>query len=72
VSAERIEPELSAAAWIEMLADWPADCAIAAMREWPRRSRWWPAWHEIETLMHARLAPRLEMLAAMRRCAGEV
>ena len=61
-----VEDALLATAWVERLTAWPADIAIWALREWPSRSKWWPAWNEIEELMSRRAHERLVLCARLR------
>lgn len=57
--------DLAIAVFTEDLARHPADCAIWALREWARRSKFWPASCEIEDLAVSAAAPRRAMLAAI-------
>ena len=67
---DRIEPELSIAAWVDELGRWPADVSIRALREWKSLSKWWPTWNEIEGLMARRTGERLELYARLRARLG--
>ena len=58
---------LVAAAYLERLSEYPADAVLWALREWPRRSKWFPAWKELEVLLEERTAPRRMMLEAVER-----
>jgi hypothetical protein len=51
-------------AYLERLADCPADCALTAMERWPDKSKWFPTWHELKT--------EIDALSAYRRQARSI
>lgn len=59
------EEKLTAAAYLERLSEYPADAAIYALREWPNRSPWFPAWAELRELLEDRTRERWLMLRAL-------
>lgn len=57
--------DLSIEALAEELRRHPGDIAIWAIRQWPRRSKFWPALAELEEVIAIAAAPRLLMLRAI-------
>ena len=49
------------------LSEWPADAVLAALREWPSRSRWFPTWCEIECVVREHCGRRLMRRDALRQ-----
>lgn len=58
--------------YVQRLAEWPADAVLAALREWPSRSKWFPAWAELEALIREHCHERLARRKALRRCKRDV
>lgn len=59
--------DLAIAVFAEDLGRHPADCALWALREWARRSKFWPAACELEELAVSAAAPRRAILSAIDR-----
>jgi hypothetical protein len=57
--------QLTLRVYARQLAEWPADIAAAALREWPNRSKFWPAWLELRELMEPMIAPRRAIFRAL-------
>ena len=45
---DQIDLTLIISAYAEELAKHPADIVAEVLDQWPRQSKWWPAWHELE------------------------
>jgi hypothetical protein len=56
-----------AAAYVDELRRYPADVVISVCREWPRASKWWPAWRELQERLDRAMATR----CALRRALSE-
>ncbi len=41
--------------YVGRLRDYPADIAVAAVRDWPDKSRWWPEWADLRAACEARM-----------------
>ena len=44
---DQMSQDLMFAAYHEELIQWPADIVEEVLSAWPRRSMWWPSWHEL-------------------------
>lgn len=59
------EMALTIAVFADELAAKPGDAVRAALREWPKRNKFWPALQEILELVDEYCAPRLAMAQAL-------
>ena len=59
--------DAQATIYARRLAEWPGDAALAALRDWPSKSRWWPAWHELEQIVRSHCGERIMRRDALRR-----
>lgn len=46
------------AAWVQRLRDYPADVAVSVVQDWPKRSPFWPTWHELQERLEAGVSQR--------------
>ena len=53
--------------WVADLQRYPADIAIAALRQWADQNDWWPPWAAIRALCERLVAPRQAALDRLRR-----
>lgn len=60
------EGAMTAAAYGDWLAQYPADIASAACEEWARGNTWWPAWAELQKALDKLAAPRLAIRKALQ------
>lgn len=52
-------------AYLSRLKGWPADVVLTVLREWPKRSKWFPTWQELESALDAATQPRRDLKAAI-------
>ena len=57
---------MTAAAYGDWLAQYPADIAAAACEEWARGNVFWPAWVELQRIADRLVAPRLAIRKALQ------
>lgn len=55
--------------YTEELRQFPGDLVLDVLRRWPRMSRFWPAWSELQLMLERRLAQRKGMMAALEKVA---
>lgn len=69
VSRDMSEQDLRAQTevYAQRLAEWPADAAVTALREWSRRSKFFPAWAELEAVIREHCDERLKRREALRK-----
>lgn len=60
------EDTLTAAAYADWLAQYPADIANAACEDWARGNVFWPAWVELQRVADKLVAPRLSIRKALQ------
>lgn len=53
------------AAYKSVLSRYPLDVALQALRDWPERNRFFPAWAELREVCERLVAPRRELKAAI-------
>lgn len=73
ISKREISPaelDLQMALYVDRLLEWPRDVALQALREWPSRSKYWPAWEELEVRMGKLTRWRRDALAALEFAAA--
>lgn len=64
-SDSEVGVEILASAFAARLRSYPADAVIAACREWPDVSKWWPTWNELVRLVERYSAPRQQICRAL-------
>jgi hypothetical protein len=42
------ELSLQLAVYTDELGQYPADIVVKVLRDWPKQSKWWPTWHELD------------------------
>jgi len=62
---EEGDTKLLIAAYLERLSEIPADMALYALKEAPKRSPWFPSWHELYEIIEDELRDREMMLEAV-------
>lgn len=50
--------ELTLQVYARNLAAYPADVAKDVLADWPNRSKWWPAWHDLKERLDAKIQRR--------------
>lgn len=63
--AADVDMEIQAKVYSDNLAEWPADCALWVLKTWPRRSKWWPAWFELQERLEKIAGDRLAIRRAL-------
>lgn len=58
--------ELTATAYTQRLAEYPADVVVAACEAWTNANPFWPAWSELKDRCDRKMACRLELRDALR------
>ena len=56
--------KLKVAAYAEQLESIPGDMALYALKKWPSKSKWFPTWNELYSLIEPELRDRRMMLDA--------
>ncbi len=56
---------LQLAAYASELGDWPADVVRQVLADQPSRSKWWPAWAELEEALAQAMQPRAALRDAL-------
>lgn len=56
--------------YAEELATYPGDVVLSVLRDWPKRSMWWPSWHELCCELEDRTVRRRGRLEVLRRLAS--
>ncbi len=62
--------KFSLGVYAEELAAYPGDVVLSALKDWPRRSMWWPSWHELRGGLEDLTVERRSRLEALRRLAS--
>ena len=65
-SLDQADEAISAAAYADWLANYPADVAQEACEYWARGNTWWPSWAELQAILDRRAAPRLAIRKALQ------
>lgn len=58
---------LTAVAYTQRLAQYPADVVAAACDGWADREQWWPSWAELKAECDKRMRGRLQIRETLRR-----
>lgn len=56
------ETRLRVAAYVDRLAEYPADVVAAVLRAWPDNNKFWPAWFELREELERIARPRRELI----------
>ena len=59
------ELSLQLAVYVDELSEYPADIVVKVLRDWPRNSKWWPTWHELDIELRWRTNRRQYKLDAL-------
>jgi hypothetical protein len=66
-SLDQADEAISAAAYADWLANYPADVAQESCEYWARGNTWWPSWAELQAILDRRAAPRLAIRKALQK-----
>lgn len=61
----QVDMEAQLMIFSEMLEEYPEDIVMEVVRSWPRKSKWWPAWAELQEDLDFLARPRKLKLAAI-------
>ena len=59
------ELSLQLAVYTDELGQYPADIVVKVLRDWPKQSKWWPTWHELDIELEWRTNRRQLKLDAL-------
>ena len=59
------ELSLQLAVYTDELGQYPADIVVKVLRDWPKQSKWWPTWHELDIELEWRTNRRQFKLDAL-------
>lgn len=54
-------------AYTAKLSEFPGDVVRKALADWPSKSKWFPAWAELQQLLHSEMSVRLSLIHQARR-----
>lgn len=63
------ETRLRLAAYVDRLRDYPQDVVSTALRQWPDKNRFWPAWAELRVELERIARPRRALIAELEMAA---
>lgn len=63
---DELSGELKMRAYAERLAEFPGDIVHAVLEEWPRKSKWFPAWAELEAAIQKHMGIRPLLIDRVR------
>lgn len=65
------ELSLQLAVYVDELSSYPADIVVKVLRDWPKQSKWWPTWHELDVELGWRTNRRQYKLDALIKGASK-